>query len=363
MIKNTINSLDQFFFRPDPMNSLGIFRLVILIYIFWFRLPIYQNSLYVDCHLPMELLTHPSFVLHILPLPYPLEKTYIPLFMQIFRIVCFFAGVGLFTRISLFVSTLCYLYAGAGASSWSSFNHHNILEVYALVIFTFAPGSSAWSLDYLIKNFIKNNWINFLSSLKGTPKARWGKQCLLLVFIFIYFASGTSKLRHTGIRWMNGNTLAYYLQEKNPVVPSPLAGPSTPTNSFLYVDSSKFKEINIQKQNCRGTSRVERAQAWKDGFGLEYILYNNRRSEKAPIAQIHWLMIILSVMVFTFELFSPLMIIEGMIRNFMLLFSIGMHTGVMLLRGEKFIAYIVVAGLFFGDSIINKGFSRKKNSH
>ncbi len=28
---------------------------------------------------------------------------------------------------------------------------------------------------------------------------------------------------------------------------------STPTNSFLYVDSSKFKEINIQKQNCRGT--------------------------------------------------------------------------------------------------------------
>jgi len=35
-----------------------------------------------------------------------------------------------------------------------------------------------------------------------------------------------------------------------------LQGSSTPTNSFLYVDSSKFKEINIQKQNCRGTSPV-----------------------------------------------------------------------------------------------------------
>ena len=28
---------------------------------------------------------------------------------------------------------------------------------------------------------------------------------------------------------------------------------NTPTNSFLSVDSSKFKEINRQKQNCRGT--------------------------------------------------------------------------------------------------------------
>ena len=27
----------------------------------------------------------------------------------------------------------------------------------------------------------------------------------------------------------------------------------TPTKSILYVDSSQFKEINIQKQNCRGT--------------------------------------------------------------------------------------------------------------
>ena len=34
--------------------------------------------------------------------------------------------------------------------------------------------------------------------------------------------------------------------------------PSTPTNSFLSVDSSKFKEINRQKQNCRGTSRAFR---------------------------------------------------------------------------------------------------------
>ena len=33
---------------------------------------------------------------------------------------------------------------------------------------------------------------------------------------------------------------------------------STPTNSFLSVDSSKFKEINRQKQNCRGTSGEER---------------------------------------------------------------------------------------------------------
>jgi len=31
---------------------------------------------------------------------------------------------------------------------------------------------------------------------------------------------------------------------------------STPTNSFLYVDSSKFKEINIQKQNFRGTREI-----------------------------------------------------------------------------------------------------------
>ena len=31
---------------------------------------------------------------------------------------------------------------------------------------------------------------------------------------------------------------------------------STPTKSFLYIDSSKFKEINIQKQNCRGTRKI-----------------------------------------------------------------------------------------------------------
>ncbi len=36
-----------------------------------------------------------------------------------------------------------------------------------------------------------------------------------------------------------------------------IASSNTPTNSFLYVDSSKFKEINIQKQNCRGTKGVQ----------------------------------------------------------------------------------------------------------
>lgn len=205
---------NKFWFEDTrAYNPLGLVR--VLAVAFWAS-RIKQHMLYMrDClDLPpgflSKLLGH-----YLVPLPYPLPEAYHqPLSMLLYGVAAL-ALIGLFTRASLAFTSVGAIYLSSGYAAGNLFDHHLLLTVYVLVILTFAPGSDQLSLDALIRWWRAGKREPLRELASFTTGRTWGYKLILCVIAIVYMTAAVSKLRYSELRWLNGETLGYYLSQSD----------------------------------------------------------------------------------------------------------------------------------------------------
>ena len=113
------------------------------------------------------------------------------------------ASLGIFARLSLFLSTVFYVLFYYPVSA-TLHPYDNNLVCFILLILSFSPGIEAFSCDF------------FLRRSKPEPFVpAWPQRLIVFSLGVVYLAAGTSKLLNTGFSWAEGSILQAYMMERN----------------------------------------------------------------------------------------------------------------------------------------------------
>lgn len=225
--------------------------------------------------------------------------------------------IGLASRPALLALALIGLFARSVEVSQGVFDHESSLTTQVLVVLAFAPGTNSVSLERVIRWWRagRKDLLGYLTA----PYRPWGVLLILGLLAITYTASGLSKLRFGGLRWLDGETLGFYLRGLTSGEAVYVVGGGPPT--------------------------------WRDDFGLEMYTYGNYNFgnyHPAILGDIvDWMahtpavMITLSVATVLLELAGFLLFVPRL-RSVLLVGYIGMHTTIGLLMGLPFVEYQVV---------------------
>jgi hypothetical protein len=248
-----------------------------------------------------------------------------PLFLVIYASAAVGSFFGIFTRVSLFVFGIFTLYVRGFSASLGVFDHVNCLMSQVVLVLAFIPGSTNLSVDRLVQHYYRykkgENFLLYQAFWKSKDSI-WGMRLMLILLACVYFAAGASKIRFGGLRWLDGNTLSYYLDGR-----------------------ANSSNLNGAPPIFLTNDKVKSADKWRDGFGLSSYSYGNREYGKLGIKAGKILTsvpaIIMAVAIGTvlFELCSFLILIDGWPRTIYLLGAIGMHVGIGFTMNLGFIPY------------------------
>ena len=309
-MKPLLARLEHYWFAPRPEFNLGVFRTLVglwLLYTWFARL---APRLRASVDRPPELALPPT-LLHWLGLPVPVPETAVNVAQWVFPALALLLVVGLFTRPVLALVTLLFLWFEGSHNSWGYTSHSTILPALILVILCFAPGVQRLSLDARRD-----------PTLSAEPPSVWPVRLALLLVALVYLGSGLSKLRYSGLSWLDGETLAFYLSGGSPRGVGSLQG---------FIADSGLSE----------------AARFRDGFGLvDYTWVANPPSFARRLAEIPWLMKVSSGAVLLLELGFPLALWNRRAMIAFLTLAAVFHLGVYALMGIDFMAYLVSYCLF-----------------
>lgn len=331
-LRRCADAWQRFWFQQAACGQLGLLRLALVTVLTWRYLHPIAAELGADAARPVALLA-PSMATSLLPLPYPPPAGMAPWLAGALLPCALVAALGVATRWSLALFTILAIYLLGGQSSWGTFNHDSMLTVQVLVILTVAPGSTAWSFDACWRHWrgrdpATRGDSTLLRSLAGDAAPRWGLQLILVTLALLYCACGIAKLRHGGLGWLDGRTLATYL------------GLTAPPGEQLFTADP--------------TTPV-----WRDGLGLDHHLYRCHRTALGGwLAQQPVLLALMASATVLLELAGPVLLRGGWWRNAYLVSVIAMHTVIGVLMGHPFTHFRLVCLLMLDWEAIGRAWSR-----
>ena len=327
-------ALHRFWFAREVPLAQPLLRVVAGCYFLSGGLGLDLGRLAAAGRRPLALID-PSPVLDLSPLPFPMTPDTAAHFGAAMTLCAILFTVGLLTRPALLVFVAGYWHVGAGIAAWGYKPHAILGLVQALTVLVVAPGTTAWSLDRALAwawARRRGRRAMLRAALTGPPVARWGTQLVVTLFATLLFAAGLAKVRHGGVRWMDGHTLGFYLGGRS-TLHIPDARTPGATLRELSVWTHGFSQLS-------GPASVAPARAWKDGFGIESHLYDatptglGRRIARQP-----WLLVASSVATVVFELAAPLLLVGGVPRATYTLASIGFFIGIRMSMGINFLPW------------------------
>ena len=236
------------------------------------------------------------------------------------------ATFGLAGRLWLLILAVLEFYIGGVFETMGIFDHNSSLSSQVLLVLALVPGSMRISVDnYLQRRFFKPS-----STTAREFPPKWGLSLILILLVLTYFTAGISKIRHGGIKWLDGETLGFYLEN--------------------YVADYPGSEQQLLIANKAG----ETDHLWKDNLGFEAHTYGNYQYRKAFIKLGQWvaerpaLVIAISVITIVFEFAWFVVFINSRYRNLYLIAAIITHTMIGVLMGLYFLHYRLIC-LFLLD--------------
>lgn len=145
---------------------------------------------------------------------------------------------------------------------------------------------------------------------------------MLILLAYVYFVAGFSKVNYSRLRWVDGETLTFYMGGR---ASSAVYGSTPP---MFLTDTN-----------------VEAKDKWKDGFGLTSYSYGNRQYSKIGIkagkfvASIPALMLAMALGTVLFELAGFVILIDGWPRSAYLVGAMFMHISIGFFMNLDFISY------------------------
>lgn len=132
----------------------------------------------------------------------------------IWRIALAFSCFGLFTRLSTAVSFILGLYLFGLPNSFGKTHHLDTLMVFCFLIMAFSRCGDAWSVDRLIQT-ARHGADSLAQRRSLSGEYTWPVRTIWVVTSLVLFAAGFSKLRHSGLQWITGDTMAIFLVQAN----------------------------------------------------------------------------------------------------------------------------------------------------
>ncbi|MBT8183886.1 MAG: hypothetical protein KJN76_03530 [Eudoraea sp.] len=228
------------------------------------------------------------------------------------------ASMGIAGRLCLFLLAGLEFFIGGSFETLGIFDHNSSLSSQVLLVLALVPGSMRISVDYYI---YKRIFRNRRPKIPGSPPPKWGLNLILVLLVLTYFTAGVSKIRHGGLKWLDGATLGFYLEN--------------------YVADYPGGEQQLLIAN----SNADSAKQWKDGIGFEAHTYGNYQYRTSFKKLSNWiaarpvLVIVISVITILFEFAWFIVFINSKYRNIYLLAAIITHTMIGVLMGLYFLHY------------------------
>jgi hypothetical protein len=318
--------LNTYFFSRIISCKLGFIRIILvgttLIQVFN-RFTTMHRITFIDA--AFEPLHRPSHLLQLLSVPFPL-----PVEMRLPFAVCYYligclAMVGLLTRPAIFIFGLFNIYIFDIQLSRGLFDHEMGLISQIFLLLAFVPGSASFSVDrfigWLLQKARKTKAQSLMGYLAGPAVPVWGLKMIIILLACTYFTAGLSKIRYGGLQWVDGKTLAHYL------------------------DGSASPYISGDRPIFMGPSPVPEDKKWKEDFAIYSYSWGNKQRNisriKAgqTIAANRYLIMALSFATVIFELSSFLLLMTGWPKFLYLVGAIAMHQTIGFLMDLHFIKF------------------------
>jgi hypothetical protein len=309
-VRSRLARLERYWFEPRAEFELGVFRMLIGLWLLYTWFAGLAPRLRAAVDRPPELAL-PPHLLRWLGLPVPVPEHIVNVAEWLFPALAFLVVAGVYTRPVLALVTALFVWFEGSHNAWGYTSHSTILPALILIILCFAPGVQRLSLDARRD-----------PALSAELPSAWPVRLVLLLIALLYFGSGLSKLRHSGLAWADGETLAFYMSGGSPrgtgSLQRFLADPSLPV-----------------------------AARFRDGFGLvDYAWVADPPSFARKLADIPWLMKLTSAAVLALELGFPLALLGRRAMITCLTLGAAFHLGVYALMRIDFMAYLVSYCLF-----------------
>ncbi len=308
--------IDRWLFRLESPHCLGLLRILLVAFLTT-QIADLVADVEAASDLPVEFM-EPGPLLRWHPLPFPMPGHWVGGFQTVMVQLGVLASLGFLTRATLFLFAAGYAYLTAVQSAWGWHDHGPSLVVQVLLVAPFLPGITSLSIDNLRQHVFgrrgKDNSVG--AAVVGAPVPRWGLQLVLVLVATFYFASGLAKVRTSGIEWMDGHTLSFYMSGNS---------------------------VSSRVQQLGTLDSVADESRWKDGVGLTHYLYGARPSPLAKaMADIPALMIALSIATIVLELCYPLILAGGATRALLLLSGMTFHLSIFLMMGISFFPWVII---------------------
>lgn len=315
-MNTVVESIDRWLFTAESPVHLGLVRIFLIGYLTT-QLPELVADAEAAGALPRAFM-EPGILLAVHPLPFPFPSEWIGGLQTVMTQLGILAAAGFLTRLTTFLFAFGYAYLVAVQSAWGWHDHGPSLVVQVLLVLAFLPGITSLSLDNLRRRLFdkKSSPSSWMGAALGSPVPRWGSLLVLMLVATFYFASGAAKLRSSGLAWMDGHTLAFYMSG----------------NSL----SSRLQQLGTLPE-------LDRDETWRDGVGLTHYLYGARPSALARrMAQSRPLMVGLSVATIVLETLYPLILVGGVVRALFLLSGVAFHLSILFLMGISFMPWVII---------------------
>ncbi len=329
-VRRALAAADAWWFAPSARYQIGVFRVILVGWIGWYYWERLFERLRSVADRPPEFYAPPALA-RWLSLP-PLPEAWLGWLEPLALGLAALALVGLFTRASLIALAALNLYLGLAANSWGYTAHAFALPTLVLWFVAFAPGATSFSLDAVLLaaygRCTQPRRARCPEVFPERPVSVWPVRALLLVLCLVYLSAGVSKLRYSGWRWTDGETLAFYL------------GGGSPRGA-------------AETQRFVADSRTSEAERFREGWGLvDHAYVGSPTSAGLWLSQQALLLQLLAWSVLLWELGFVIALLGGRARTLALVGGLGFHLGIHLTLSINFSSYLVCYALFVDWRVI-----------
>jgi hypothetical protein len=208
---------ERYWFRSAPLFDLGVVRLIAVGYQLHHLATIRRAAFGELAALP-DFLYAPLVILRLMILPFgwryrPGEDVVLGVYWLTLA-VGVLAFVGYRARLSLFLFAAGSAFLQAFEYSFHEIHHAEAIVIITLGLLAFAPAGDALAVDDYrrrLRNAERGPGVPPDSLSEESRYARWPLLVVQWMFALIYLSAGYHKLMASGLDWMNGWTLQYYM--------------------------------------------------------------------------------------------------------------------------------------------------------
>lgn len=207
-----------YWFRPSPLFDLAIVRLIAVGFQLHHLATMDPKAVFGPLTDLPDFMYAPVVALRVMLLPLGLR--YRPLEDEVIAVhwltlaVGVFAFIGFRTTISLMLFAAGNLFLQAFEYSFQEIHHPEAIVILTIALLALSPAGGTLSLDDLLRRLraAGRGDRRVVDPLEGHSRfARWPLLVIQWMFALIYLSAGYHKLQASGVDWMNGWTLQFYM--------------------------------------------------------------------------------------------------------------------------------------------------------